>query len=128
MDVKQLTFRLEYQVNGVKYLSSGADTEHLSLKTSVNNGKLTVTLCPKQSLSINSFTVKSPYSFKEDSRIFVNGYQSWTDSLEYRPHEQMSELSELAEFGVMFSLHYGCAAKKACRVYCVSCVLERSIV
>lgn len=101
MDIKQLTFRLEYQVNGVKYLSAGADTEHLSLKTSVNNGKLTVTLCPKQSLSINSFTVKCPYSFKEDSRIFVNGYQSWTDSLEYRPHEQMSELSELAEFGVM---------------------------
>lgn len=100
MDIKQLSFRIEYQVNNVKHLATGAETEHFSLKTSLSDGKLSVTLCPKQSLSIDSFTVKYPYSFKSDSRIYVNGYQSWTDSLEYRPDEQMSELSTLTQFGV----------------------------
>lgn len=99
MNIKQLSFRIEYSVNGAKYLAAGAETEHFSLKTTLNGGKLSVTLCPKQKLSIDSFTVKIPYSFSADNRIFVNGYQSWTDSLEYRPDEQMSELSALAEFG-----------------------------
>lgn len=101
MDIKQLSFRIEYRVNGIQYLATGAKTEHFSLKTSINGNKLLVILCPKQSMSIDSFTVKCPYTFTSESRIYVNGYQSWTDSLEYRPDEQMSELSGLTEFGVM---------------------------
>lgn len=101
MDIKQLSFRIEYRVNGIQYLATGAKTEHFSLKTSLNGNKLLVTLCPKQSMSIDSFTVKCPYTFTSENRIYVNGYQSWTDSLEYRPDEQMSELSGLTEFGVM---------------------------
>lgn len=101
MDIKQLSFRIEYRVNGIQYLATGAKTEHFSLKTSLNGNKLLVILCPKQSMSIDSFTVKCPYTFNSENRIYVNGYQSWTDSLEYRPDEQMSELSGLTEFGVM---------------------------
>lgn len=93
-----LSFKLEYEADGKLFTASSAFTDHFSLKIDNTDNKLNIVIDPKTEIKITEFTVKYPYHFKEDDRIYVNGYQSWTDSLEYTPDGQMQELSKLTEF------------------------------
>ncbi|MGN0457970.1 MAG: glycoside hydrolase family 36 protein [Eubacterium sp.] len=93
-----ISFRIKYEANGQGYTANSLNTEHFDLKVKKENQMLYVSICPKTAIKINDFSVKYPYAFEQNDRIFVNGYQSWTDSLEYRINEKMSEQSALTEF------------------------------
>lgn len=93
-----ISFKLEYEADEKLFTASSAFTDHFSLKIDNTDNKLNIAIDPKTEIKIIEFTVKYPYHFKEDDRIYVNGYQSWTDSLEYTPDGQMQELSKLTEF------------------------------
>lgn len=98
-----ISFRLKYQIGNEIFVANSPETAHFSLDIENADNKLNVRISPKAELKILDFTVKKPYDFNSKSRIFVNGYQSWTDSLEYSPDAQMRELSKLTEFLVMKS-------------------------
>ncbi|MGN0521270.1 MAG: glycoside hydrolase family 36 protein [Eubacterium sp.] len=91
------SFKIKYEVNGIPFTANSPTTEHFSLKIKEENRKLYVSINPKLEIKITEFTVKYPYNFDSQDRIFVNGYQSWTDSLEYTPDGQMQELSKFTE-------------------------------
>lgn len=93
-----LSFKLKYEADGKRFTADSVCTEHFSLKVDNADNKLNVIIEPKTDIIITEFTVKYPYHFKADDRIFVNGYQSWTDSFEYTIDGQMQELSKLTEF------------------------------
>lgn len=93
-----ISFKLKYEADGKKLTADSARTEHFLLNIKNDGNKLNISINPKTEIKITEFTVKCPYCFKSDDRIFVNGYQSWTDSLEYEPDGQMQELSKLTEF------------------------------
>lgn len=93
-----ISFKLKYEAGGKQFTADSVYTEHFTLNVNYAGNKLHVSIDPKAEISITEFTVKYPYSFKTDNRIFVNGYQSWTDSLEYTPDAQMLEQSGLTEF------------------------------
>ena len=91
-------FKLKYESGGKQFTTDSVHTEHFALSVNHSDNKLHVSINPKAEIRITEFTVKYPYLFKTDDRIFVNGYQSWTDSLEYTPDGQMLEQSRLTEF------------------------------
>lgn len=93
-----ISFKLEYEADGKSFIAKSVNTEHFSLNIKNSDNKLNVSIDPKTEIKITEFTVKYPYKFKADDRIFVNGYQSWTDSYEYTTDGQMQELSKLTEF------------------------------
>lgn len=93
-----LAFTLQYEAEGKSFTATTPSCKHFTLDIRQEGKQLFVTLQPKTALKITDFTVKYPYRFKMDNKIFVNGYQSWTDSLEYEPCGQMQELSRLMEF------------------------------
>lgn len=93
-----ISFKIIYEAKGQRYTASSLKTEHFDLDVKRDGQKLYVTICPKTHVKILDFSVKYPYCYNQSDRIFVNGYQSWTDSLEYSPTEKMSEQSELTEF------------------------------
>lgn len=93
-----ISFKLKYEADGKQFTADSFYTEHFTLHVKNADNRLNVNINPKTDIKITEFTVKYPYSFKADDRIFVNGYQSWTDSLEYTPDGQMQELSKLTEF------------------------------
>ena len=93
-----MSFKLKYEVCGKQFTADSVNTEHFSLNVKNADNKLNVSIIPKTEIKITEFTVKYPYHFKDENRIFVNGYQSWTDSYEYTPDGQMQELSKLTEF------------------------------
>jgi alpha-galactosidase len=61
-----------------------------------NYKKIKVAIVPTSELEIEKLSISTNYSFKESDRIFVNGYQSWTDSREFFIDEKMKTISKLA--------------------------------
>ena len=98
MDLNAIQYDLIYKVDGKKYVCNSDNCEHFSLDTTLEEGVLKVALNAKAKVSFLKFDLKFPYKFSKDDRIFVNGYQSWTDSMEYTPSGQMKELTRLTEF------------------------------
>ncbi|MGV8981066.1 glycoside hydrolase family 36 protein [Clostridium sp.] len=61
-----------------------------------NYKKIKVSIVPTSELEIEKLSISTNYSFKESDRIFVNGYQSWTDSREFFIDEKMKTISKFA--------------------------------
>lgn len=96
--VMNISFKLKYEANGKQFTADSVYTDHFTLNVKNADNKLNVSIIPKTEIKITEFSVKYPYRFNSQHRIFVNGYQSWTDSYEYKPDGQMQELSKLTEF------------------------------
>lgn len=93
----RIALKLKYKVNGKTYTANAAQTEHFALKIQKKDNALFIRIEPAVPLQITDFTVQYAYAYSAASRIFANGYQSWTDSMEYAPGQKMQELSTLAE-------------------------------
>lgn len=93
-----ISFSIKYRANGQNFTADSSKTEHYDLKMKNEEQQIYVSILPKTQINIDEFYVKLKYSYKDSDRIFVNGYQSWTDSLEYEPKGKMNELSRLTEF------------------------------
>lgn len=98
MNLENISFECAYQVNGERCFTTTHKTDHFTLDLCVEENSLSFSISPKVPVEIIRFAVKLPYLFHPDDHIFVNGYQSWTDSLEYRPGDQMRELTPLTEY------------------------------
>lgn len=57
--------------------------------------RLTLIIKPAGELSLRKLFIKLPYSYEREQKIFVNGYQSWTDSREMNPEESFRRISRL---------------------------------
>lgn len=69
----------------------------LEINSDKNVNKLKLVIFPRSELIINKLSIKLPYVFKDNHRIFVNGYQSWTDSREFFINERLRGISKLAK-------------------------------
>ena len=69
----------------------------LIYKKSGKQELLTLNLHPSTELEIESLSMKLPFIYYANSRIFVNGYQSWTDSQEMPLHGRIKRISPLAK-------------------------------
>lgn len=65
-------------------------TNDYEIKAEQQNERLKMTIFPKSEIEITEFALTFPYNYIKSNRIFVNGYQSWTDSREYHPDEMMT--------------------------------------
>lgn len=101
--IENLSFDIAYIANGKNYLCKNTKCEHFSLKIEETNKTLRVVLQPNTAVSFCKFDVVLPYRFCSDDNIYVNGYQSWTDSMEYRPIWKMNELSRSTQFYIKYS-------------------------
>jgi len=95
--------RLVYLVEGnpVKEIlfepTSGFKNEDLEIKaekqTKNGNGRLQLYLHPKRELSIRKFELELEWAYQQEDKLFCNGYQSWTDSKEFRIWEKMENIA-----------------------------------
>lgn len=98
MNFNNLSFLAAYTANGQTYKTQKLNNEHFEISVSAQDDCLFARINPKTAVSFRKLCFELPYRYEKDSKIFVNGYQSWTDSFEYSVGEQMHELSRLTEF------------------------------
>lgn len=81
MDKFKISFK--YTANGVNYSSNFFETDHYSMSTVANNDHIRIVLNTKGAPLCNlKFKMTVPFSYDCNDRIFLNGYQSWTDCRE----------------------------------------------
>lgn len=77
------SYSITYECNGEFFSSNKKETPHFRIKDSFSQGRFTADMITKNDIRIKEFKVIFPYYYKKDSVVFINGYQSWTDSREY---------------------------------------------
>lgn len=88
--MKSYKLSLTYKIDGSHKTTSNLITNDYEIKTEQQNERLKMTVFPKSEIEITDFTLTFPYNYIKGNRIFVNGYQSWTDSREYHIDEMMT--------------------------------------
>lgn len=60
--------------------------------------EVVVRLLPEATITLTEARLEWPVEIKQDDRLMVNGFQTWTESREYAPHESIQPLHPLARF------------------------------
>lgn len=89
--------KIRYLYREKYYDYNGDSNEHFQIKSEYKNGRFKADIHVNEKIRIEKLQLIFPYSFNKNQRIFVNGYQSWTDSREYFTDEKMTELTKFNE-------------------------------
>lgn len=98
MNLKNLSFRAIYSANGQEFIADSLKNKHFEITINAKDNCLYASIHPLTAVSFKLFQIKINYAYAENEKVFVNGYQSWTDSFEYSYGDSMSELTPLTEF------------------------------
>ena len=100
-----MTLTIEYETNGTIKQTSGSGNGDISAEVILSGNRTKVTVSAKRDLRLLSAKLAEPYDYAPDCRLFVNGYQSWTDTREFRLSEELHTVLDKPEF-VRYKSHY----------------------
>ncbi|MGN1317167.1 MAG: glycoside hydrolase family 36 protein [Acutalibacteraceae bacterium] len=90
--------KIDYSVEGKNYVTDLFETEHFKIDVTEKTDGIKFVLTP-DGIAVEEvkFSVSVPYVFNSNKRVFLNGYQSWTDCREYLTDEDPLCLSSIRE-------------------------------
>lgn len=100
----KIKFSTSYDCNGQSYTTTNTNTEHFDLNIESSADTLKVKLFPKQKISNLKINVNMTYNFSSTSRVYCNGYESWTDSKEFFIDEKIDRIKGIPK--LLNSFHY----------------------
>lgn len=83
------------------------ENKNVTVRVCVEGNVMTVFADCAEETSVDFFRITANYSYGENCRVFANGFQSWTDSLEYP-----ASAKQYAPSSLIRNLVYGKLAKK----------------
>lgn len=83
---------VRYLVDGVQCRRTDRDNDDYTLIVDRDGERLKVTIRAKKPLRLISCSFKKPFHYRKGDQIFLNGYQSWTDTREYDMSEEVHSL------------------------------------
>ena len=93
--------RLSFRQNGRPFMlmtdGSAAQTDRVSVSADWDGTRLTLRVHAETEIELLAFSAEFLHDFTEDERIFLNGYQSWTDSTEHTIHDKMRGLDHVPD-------------------------------
>lgn len=75
--------------------SSSLHNDRMDLKINTDGDVFTVTVTSNETITIQKMYAEFEFAYNEDDKIFLNGYQSWTDSIEHGIHDKMRGISHI---------------------------------
>lgn len=93
---KDFKFKLYYNVGETGYVAEGGN-QHFDLTGGYDKGYLRLEIQPKAEMELVHAEISAGYSYADDVRLFVNGYQSWSESREYLKTEKYVGLKSLSK-------------------------------
>lgn len=96
-ELKQIT--LKYSQNGSRFClmtdGSAAQTDTVRLSAEWDGTALRVQVSASAEIVLEELSAELCHAFDESERIFLNGWQSWTDSTEHSIHGKMRGLDHI---------------------------------
>ena len=93
-----LDILVTYQDKGIKKQSSQLIEEAYVLKFFEKDNGFKILIQPNYQIEIEKVEVILPYKYEENASIFLNGYQSWTETREFSLNEQLRDVTKLPKF------------------------------
>ena len=106
--LKDFKIFIEYIKDGIISSCTDLSCADYEVSTSYNKGRLQVMLTAKNAFELSKANLLYNYNYKKDSKVFCNGYQSWSYSREYANGEKFSGLKSIAKYPPVKSLAYTC--------------------
>lgn len=91
----KMDISVKYRLNGEKKEFAGLENDDFRLQAIQQGERLTVTIHPRKTLMLHSVTITEPYEYKSGCQIFLNGYQSWTETREFDLSEAVHNMNRL---------------------------------
>ena len=88
---------IKYIADGIEKTASQTNGDLEITEKSAREQK-TVHIKAKNSLQLVATEIEFPHAFSDDDRIFLNGWQSWTDSFEYSWKDRLKDALKLPGF------------------------------
>lgn len=101
--MEKFKMQVAYQVAKTSYITNQFETEHFRMDCKAYKDHIVLKMRTPVPVKVQSLSITIPYDFKADDRLFLNGYQSWTDCREYFPDDKPSYLSPLFKPFVMMT-------------------------
>jgi len=70
--------------------------DYIAITFATIKNRLMLNIKPKEEIIINNIELIDEIEYKETDRIFLNGFQSWTDSREFKINEKIPKINKLA--------------------------------
>ena len=81
--MKRFKINLEYMVDKVIYKTNVFETEHFNINYTAKEDHIKLDIKATSPMENVKFSMTVPYDFRSNDRIFLNGFQSWTECREH---------------------------------------------
>ena len=88
---------LRYLADGVEKRSVDRENEDYYMAVVRVKNRVRVNLLAKKDMELITCSFKKPFHYRKDDQIFLNGYQSWTDTREYDFSEEVHSMNRVPQ-------------------------------
>jgi alpha-galactosidase len=90
---KLSNFKAVIEYNGMKFsFSERFENDDLSASLYRFDDNVQLEISPRRAIAFSKISIEADFSAKATDKLFLNGYQSWTDSRELAPNARMRGL------------------------------------
>lgn len=97
--LEKLKLKIRYECDS-NVLIENDTCNNFEINKVYSANRLQVTLTAIKDITQLYASLYSAYEYKETTRVFANGYQSWSTSVEYSPADKQYGLRGLSKFGI----------------------------
>lgn len=90
--LENFRFFIDYKADGVKKTSDRMENADYAVSYKHSASGLKLSIKPKKQIEMVKTSIVIDYDYKDDCKVFVNGYQSWTTTREYRKTDRQTGL------------------------------------
>ena len=98
MNIPIETIATRYIIDGQEKRAYGPENEDYSLLTEITDERVTIRIRAKRPLTLVTSSFEVPFQYEPGDMLYVNGYQSWTDSREFALSEYIRDLKKVPSF------------------------------
>jgi len=97
LDSASMKYSAKNKIFSIDMLAKpGEISEHVAVKVRESEHRLLITLEPREEVVIQELLLSYHYEFTPEQRVFLNGYQSWTESVERKINSSMPGLTNVS--------------------------------
>ena len=111
-----MKLEIKYIANGIVKHTTGSGNGDLSAEMTEKGNRTRVTVTARQELVLEGAQLWEEYDYPPGCRIFVNGYQSWTDTREFDLNEELHSVRNKPDF-IRRNSHFGAHGDEYFREY-----------
>ena len=76
--------QISYNKDNQSFISEADENDDYKITSITDQNRTTIKILPKHPLVLKSAHITLRHAYAKDDLIYLNGFQSWTDSREFR--------------------------------------------